>query len=196
MYMDLEEEIVQGARYPGRFASSMSWKFGHPTHEPHIALLVLALVVGVVWQARRSSHGREKEKGRRGIRGLFGRAFNVSGPGLSEQYGCCWESHRIYDHGALHWYGKRILWMKYHINIRLNFLILYKRNADSNPLPPPGATRLTFAGTSGYSTAVPVPTSATTIIIGGLFGGGQILLGTGGTIIGTLPTEITEIGGI
>ncbi|KAJ6552839.1 hypothetical protein B0H19DRAFT_1072338 [Mycena capillaripes] len=87
---------------------------------------------------------------------------------------------------------------------------------NTNPVPPPGATELlsfssqklqkipntnhklrTFTGASGYSTVVPVPTSSSsTILIGGLFGGGSIVLGAGGTIIGALPDGMDEVGGI
>ncbi|KAJ6559032.1 hypothetical protein B0H10DRAFT_1967071 [Mycena sp. CBHHK59/15] len=68
---------------------------------------------------------------------------------------------------------------------------------NSNPVPLPGATQLTFTGTAGYSTTVPVPTSSSsTILIGAIFGGGSIVLGAGGTIIGTLPAGIGEVGGV
>ncbi|KAJ6547930.1 hypothetical protein DFH09DRAFT_1087399 [Mycena vulgaris] len=67
---------------------------------------------------------------------------------------------------------------------------------NNNPIPPPGATVLTFTGPAGYSTTVPVPTSASsTILVGAMFGGGSIVLGVGGTIIGTLPEGISEVGG-
>ncbi|KAJ6614080.1 hypothetical protein B0H10DRAFT_2191691 [Mycena sp. CBHHK59/15] len=84
---------------------------------------------------------------------------------------------------------------------------------NTNPLPPPGATQLlsaflfsrdqpanqpirTFTGTSGYSTVIPVPTSTTTVLIGALFGLGPFVLGAGGTIVGSLPLGISEVGGL
>ncbi|KAJ6620950.1 hypothetical protein B0H10DRAFT_2354364 [Mycena sp. CBHHK59/15] len=43
----------------------------------------------------------------------------------------------------------------------------------------------------------PCPTSSSsTILIGAIFGGGSIVLGAGGTIIGTLPAGIGEVGGV
>ncbi|KAJ7659108.1 hypothetical protein DFH06DRAFT_1326948 [Mycena polygramma] len=67
---------------------------------------------------------------------------------------------------------------------------------NTNPLPPPGATQITFTGKSGFSTAIPVPTSSSTILIGAAFGGGSIVLGAGGAIMGPLPAGIAEDGGV
>ncbi|KAF8487931.1 hypothetical protein JB92DRAFT_1461941 [Gautieria morchelliformis] len=68
---------------------------------------------------------------------------------------------------------------------------------NSNPLPPSGASTLTFTGPAGYSTAVPVPTSSsTTIPIGAIFGGGEIILGPLGIILGNLPAGVVEVGGL
>ncbi|KAJ7149682.1 hypothetical protein C8R46DRAFT_1309604 [Mycena filopes] len=48
-----------------------------------------------------------------------------------------------------------------------------------------------------FSTAVPIPTSSSsTVLIGALFGGGSIILGPGGTIVGSLPAGISEAGGV
>ncbi|KAJ6529740.1 hypothetical protein B0H19DRAFT_1274134 [Mycena capillaripes] len=68
---------------------------------------------------------------------------------------------------------------------------------DTNPILAPGATKLTFTGTGGYSTVVPVPTgTSTTIPIGASFGGGSIELGMDGMIIGSLPPGISEVGAL
>ncbi|KAJ6601882.1 hypothetical protein DFH09DRAFT_1270770 [Mycena vulgaris] len=68
---------------------------------------------------------------------------------------------------------------------------------NTNPIPPAGATELTFTGMRGFSTVVPIPIrSPTTIVIDGLSGGGSIELGTDGAIIGTLPAGIVEVGAL
>jgi hypothetical protein len=54
----------------------------------------------------------------------------------------------------------------------------------------------TFNGPSGYHTVMPVPTSTTTVIVGGILPGASFVLGAGGIIIGTLPPGISEVGGI
>ncbi|KAJ7935853.1 hypothetical protein B0H13DRAFT_2304347 [Mycena leptocephala] len=68
---------------------------------------------------------------------------------------------------------------------------------NTNPIPPPGATALTFSGTGGFLTVVPIPTVSSTVIkLGAAGGGGSIELGLGGIIIGTLPAGISEVGGL
>ncbi|KAJ7877635.1 hypothetical protein B0H13DRAFT_2546336 [Mycena leptocephala] len=67
---------------------------------------------------------------------------------------------------------------------------------NTNPIPPPSATEMTFTGKSGYVTVIPVPTAVVTIEIAAEFGGGAIHLGIGGLIVGSLPPGIVEIGGL
>ncbi|KAJ7154995.1 hypothetical protein C8R43DRAFT_1186357 [Mycena crocata] len=57
----------------------------------------------------------------------------------------------------------------------------------------------TFTGQSGYSTVVPMPTASSefsTVVIAGIFGGGSIVVGAGGSIVGPVPPGIAEVGGL
>ncbi|KAJ6501399.1 hypothetical protein DFH09DRAFT_1102466 [Mycena vulgaris] len=70
---------------------------------------------------------------------------------------------------------------------------------NTNPIPEPSATEFlfrTFTGSSGYITVIPMPTAPVTIEIGADFGGGEIQLGLGGLVVGTLPPGIEEVGGV
>ncbi|KAJ6543693.1 hypothetical protein DFH09DRAFT_1088554 [Mycena vulgaris] len=72
-------------------------------------------------------------------------------------------------------------------------------HSDTNPIPEPSATEFlfrTFTGSSGYITVIPMPTAPVTIEIGAEFGGGEIQLGLGGLVVGTLPPGIEEVGGL
>ncbi|KAJ7122644.1 hypothetical protein C8R43DRAFT_959147 [Mycena crocata] len=57
---------------------------------------------------------------------------------------------------------------------------------------PRGLPAVTFSGTSEFSTVVPLPTSLTTIVVAA---GESIVLAAGGTIVGSLPPGISEVGG-